>query len=69
MPKGFIKNSSLINSLGPIVTKVVNCVCNPEGLRNEKNVKKVTQEAALAGLEPPTFCLKALSTNHSHSRR
>ena len=30
----------LINSLGPIATKVINSVCNPEGLRNEKNVKK-----------------------------
>ena len=26
----------IVNSLGPIATKVVNSVCNPEGLRNEK---------------------------------
>ena len=47
------------NSLGPIATKGVS---NLEGLRNEKKVKKVTQEAAPAGI---TFCLKALGTNHS----
>ena len=59
-------NDININSLGPIATKVVNSVCNPEGLRNEKKrEKKVAQEVVPAGIEPPTSCLRALSANHS----